>query len=104
MYVDPDHRGTDVADALMEAALSVAREQSLPMDRIVLDVDRANERARAFYDRWGFEHWGEMVVRDRLPRSPKMSGRLPICPGPAVKGHDGPYQKGSKTTSGAVAR
>ena len=69
------------------------------MDRIVLDVDRANERARAFYDRWG-----EMVVRDRFPRSPKMSGRLPICPGPAVKGHDGPYHKGSKTTSGAVAR
>jgi GNAT superfamily N-acetyltransferase len=64
VYVDPGHRGTDVADALMEAALSVAREQSLPMDRIVLDVDRANERAQAFYDRWGFEHWGEMVARD----------------------------------------
>jgi len=64
VYVDPDHRGTDAADALMEAALSVARDQSLPMDRIVLDVDRANERARAFYDRWGFEEWGEMVARD----------------------------------------
>jgi ribosomal protein S18 acetylase RimI-like enzyme len=26
-------------------------------------VDRENDRARAFYDRHGFEHWGEMVAR-----------------------------------------
>ena len=64
MYVAPAWRGTDVADALLEAALSVAREQDLPMDRIVLDVDRENDRAQAFYERWGFEHWGEMVARE----------------------------------------
>jgi ribosomal protein S18 acetylase RimI-like enzyme len=29
----------------------------------VLDVDRGNDRAKAFYDRYGFEHWGEMVAR-----------------------------------------
>jgi len=64
LYVDPEHRGTGVADDLMEAAYAVAREQDLPLDRIVLDVDRANERARAFYARHGFEHWGEMVARE----------------------------------------
>ncbi|WP_348611113.1 GNAT family N-acetyltransferase [Halobaculum rarum] len=64
VYVRPEYRGTGVADGLMDAALSTAREQDLPLDRMVLDVDRENERAQAFYDRYGFEHWGEMVARD----------------------------------------
>lgn len=64
VFVGEAYRGSGVGDRLMEAALSVAREQSLPLDRIVLDVDRSNERARAFYERWGFEHWGEMVARE----------------------------------------
>ncbi|UIP01141.1 GNAT family N-acetyltransferase [Halobaculum sp. CBA1158] len=64
VYVRPEYRGTGVADDLMAAALSVAREQDLPLDRMVLDVDRENDRARAFYDRYGFERWGEMVARD----------------------------------------
>ena len=63
LYVAPAHRGTGVADALVEAAIAVAESQDLPIDRIVLDVDPANERARAFYDRHGFEPWGEMVSR-----------------------------------------
>ncbi|MBX0323303.1 GNAT family N-acetyltransferase [Halomicroarcula sp. F13] len=63
LFVAESHRGTDVADDLLEAALRVARDQSLPLDRLVLDVDPSNERARAFYDRWGFEPWGEMVAR-----------------------------------------
>lgn len=64
IFVRERFRGTSVADELMEAAVSVARQQSLPLDRLVLDVDPKNERARAFYDRWGFDHWGEMVARD----------------------------------------
>ncbi|WP_418282807.1 GNAT family N-acetyltransferase [Halorubrum sp. DTA98] len=63
LYVAPHHRGTGVADDLMDAALELAADQDLPLDRVVLDVDRGNERARAFYDRHGFEHWGEMVAR-----------------------------------------
>ena len=63
LYVAPEHRGTGLADELMDAALSVAAEQDLPLDRLVLDVDAANERARAFYDRHGFASWGEMVAR-----------------------------------------
>jgi len=64
LYVRASHRGSGVADDLMEAALSVARDQDLPMDRIVLDVDPDNDRAAAFYERWGFLPWGEMVARD----------------------------------------
>jgi ribosomal protein S18 acetylase RimI-like enzyme len=63
LYVAPAHRGTGVADDLVAAAVDLASDQSLPLDRIVLDVDPANERARAFYDRHGFESWGELVAR-----------------------------------------
>ena len=64
LYVAPDARGTGVADDLMDAAVELARDQSLPLDRLVLDVDRENDRAKAFYDRHGFAHWGEMVARE----------------------------------------
>ena len=64
IYVEPAFRGEGVADALMEEAIAVARDQDLPLDRMVLDVDRQNERAQAFYERYGFAHWGEMVARD----------------------------------------
>lgn len=63
LYLRPEHRGGDAGDELMEGALSYARNQSIPLDRMVLDVDRENDRAQAFYERWGFEHWGEMVAR-----------------------------------------
>lgn len=64
IYVCPEHRGTGVADELLDAVLGVARDQDLPLDRIVLDVDDANERARSFYARHGFVRWGEMASRD----------------------------------------
>ena len=64
IYVAPDHRGTGVADDLMDAAVDLAQDQDLPLDRLVLDVDRKNDRAGAFYERHGFEHWGEMVARE----------------------------------------
>ncbi|MES3161289.1 MAG: GNAT family N-acetyltransferase [Halorubrum sp.] len=63
LYVAPEHRGTGVADDLVTAALDVAADQTLPLDRLVLDVDPTNQRARAFYERHGFENWGEMVAR-----------------------------------------
>ncbi len=64
VYVAPSHRGTGLADDLMNAALTLAADQDLPLDRVVLDVDPANERARAFYNRHGFESWGELIARD----------------------------------------
>lgn len=63
LYVTPDHRGSGLADRLLEAVLAVARDQSLPMDRLALDVAPTNARARAFYERHGFEPWGELVAR-----------------------------------------
>jgi ribosomal protein S18 acetylase RimI-like enzyme len=63
IYVRPEYRGTSVGNELMSAAVGLANEQDLPLDRLVLDVDRENERARAFYEKHGFEHWGEMVAR-----------------------------------------
>ncbi|WP_435093150.1 GNAT family N-acetyltransferase [Halorubrum sp. N11] len=63
IYVAPERRGTGLADELMDAAVAVAGDQEPPLDRIVLDVDSANERAKAFYGRHGFEPWGEMIAR-----------------------------------------
>ncbi|WP_122088892.1 GNAT family N-acetyltransferase [Halalkalicoccus subterraneus] len=64
LYVSPAHRGSGVADGLMESACTLAREQDLPLDRLVLDVDPENERACAFYDRCGFDPWGEMIAHE----------------------------------------
>jgi GNAT superfamily N-acetyltransferase len=64
IFVRESRRGTGLADDLLEAGLSVARDQDLPLDRVLLDVDRDNDRARSFYDRWGFESWGEIVARE----------------------------------------
>lgn len=64
IFVARGHRGTGVADDLMDAAVEFARGQDLPLDRLVLDVDRENDRAQAFYERHGFDHWGEMVARE----------------------------------------
>lgn len=47
--VAPEHRGTGVADALLEHLKAEA-----PSGRIVLGVNLDNERARAFYRRHGF--------------------------------------------------
>ncbi|WP_435194836.1 GNAT family N-acetyltransferase [Natronomonas sp. EA1] len=64
IYVVPDHRGTGLAGELLEAGLDHARSQDLPLDRVVFDVDPDNERAYAFYGKFGFETWAEMVSRD----------------------------------------
>lgn len=64
LYVAPSWRGRGVADDLLEAAVALARTQALPLERLLLDVDPDNERARAFYARHGFESWGEIVARE----------------------------------------
>lgn len=64
LYLGPDHRGSGLADALVDAAEAHARAQDLPMDRLVLDVDPDNGRAYRFYEKRGFEPWAEMVARE----------------------------------------
>lgn len=64
LYLEPGYRGTDVATTLVTDAFDHARTQSLPLDRILLDVDPKNERACAFYEKMGFEPWAEMIGRD----------------------------------------
>lgn len=64
IYVIESYRGTGVADELVQTGIDVASEQTLPLDRLLLDVDRENERAYTFYERHGFDHWGEMLVCD----------------------------------------
>lgn len=63
LYVSTRARGSGLADELFDAVLDVARAQNLPLDRVLLDVGPTNDRARAFYDRWGFEPWAEMFAR-----------------------------------------
>ncbi len=67
LYVRPDDRGTGLADRLMERALAVAADQDLPLDRILLDVDPANDRAKRFYERFGFTNWGQIRARQLSP-------------------------------------
>lgn len=64
IYLTPDHRGSGIADRLLWTVLEVAETQALPMDRVVLDVAPSNDRAIGFYERHGFEAWGELVVKE----------------------------------------
>lgn len=64
LYVVPDHRGSGLADRLLEGTLAVADDQSLPMNRLLLDVAPTNERALALYERHGFEPWGRVLARN----------------------------------------
>jgi ribosomal protein S18 acetylase RimI-like enzyme len=64
LFLDPAHRGSGLADDLLDRAVAHARGQDLPLDRLVLDVDPTNGRAARLYERYGFEPWAEMVAYD----------------------------------------
>jgi diamine N-acetyltransferase len=51
LYVDPQHHGKGVANALMQQALNSLQP---PADVVWLSVFSENARAIAFYQRWGF--------------------------------------------------
>ena len=85
LYVATDYRGRGAAEALLDAAIDFAREQALPLERLLLDVDPDNERAYAFYQKFGFEPWGGnrragaidySAVTDAIapPMAPKTTG------------------------------
>ncbi|MEZ2391914.1 GNAT family N-acetyltransferase [bacterium RCC_150] len=58
VYVAPEHRGSGLAERLLQEACSVALEE-LGAEMIELGVHEDNARARAFYERHGFEATGE---------------------------------------------
>lgn len=55
MYVRPEARGTDTANAIMTALLAYA---PTVVRQVQLTVVAANARAVAFYERHGFERYG----------------------------------------------
>lgn len=65
MWVAPDHRGTLVADKLVEAVCAWAQDQDA--QSVTLWLADGNARARRFYERLGFRSTGE---RQPLPSAP----------------------------------
>ena len=55
LYVVPDRRGQGVGGALMEAAMSLARERGA--GRMDINVDEEDVDARRFYERLGFRNY-----------------------------------------------
>ena len=53
LYVVPEARGEGVADALLDRAVDWGEERDC--ERVGLSVNAGNDRARAFYERCGFE-------------------------------------------------
>lgn len=60
-YVEPEHQGAGVGDALVEAVLS---RVPAGRDRLVLEAFEAHDESREFYEAQGFEPrgTGELVV------------------------------------------
>jgi ribosomal protein S18 acetylase RimI-like enzyme len=73
LYVRPAHRGQGLAKALLRHVAAAFRERGVAF--VALDVDRANEAARALYDGLGFIPYAERFalgaaeLEQRLSRS-----------------------------------
>ena len=63
MWVDPEHRGTGLADQLVAAVTAWAASEGRPTVR--LNVVEHNERARRCYQRLGFSLTGRRLFRER---------------------------------------
>lgn len=55
MYVREAHRGAGVSDAIMKELIDIARVR---VEIVLLSVVSQNDRARDFYERWGFRTCG----------------------------------------------
>ncbi len=65
MYVTPAARGTGIAARLVETVGQWARD--LGASRLYLHVTSSVGRARAFYEKVGFEPTGDVITMDRDP-------------------------------------
>ena len=62
LYTRPDARRRGIAQALMRAIAAILHEEG--RQYVVLGVDTPNERARALYERLGFEDAARMLRAD----------------------------------------
>lgn len=63
LFLLPEHQGKGIGRVCVEWALAEGRKANLP---VYLRVLKVNPRARAFYERLGFEKVGETVSHDLL--------------------------------------
>jgi ribosomal protein S18 acetylase RimI-like enzyme len=75
MYVDPGHWRQGVGDALMRTALE--RLAGLPYEEAVLWTFKANDRAIAFYERYGWRRDGAEKIHPRTGQ-PAARFRRPV--------------------------
>ncbi|MGF6833105.1 ribosomal protein S18 acetylase RimI-like enzyme [Paenarthrobacter sp. TE4293] len=77
VYVAPEHRGLGLADELLKEACKAAAED-LGATYLELGVHEDNSRARAFYERHGFETTGASrpYPQDTTKRELAMERRL----------------------------
>jgi ribosomal protein S18 acetylase RimI-like enzyme len=66
VYVVPESRGRGVVDALLDAALALARDE-LGATRMVLQVNEHNAAARRVYERHGYRLTGEFLQHPERP-------------------------------------
>ncbi|WP_172386844.1 GNAT family N-acetyltransferase [Streptomyces sp. MNP-20] len=81
VYVRPEHRGTGLTEALFGAAVEWARAaDGAGVERIRLFVHEDNERAEAFYRRFGFVRSG---VSASVPGDPSaLEYEMVLAPAP----------------------
>ena len=79
MWVHPEHRGAGVGDTLVGAVKTWARDEGKAA--LWLHVDKADPRARRFYERNGFVATGTEIRRER-DGAPELEMRCPL-PAPA---------------------
>ena len=60
LYVAPGYRGTGLADELIERAMQYAREEGCV--EFSLGVEATNERAKAYYEKLGFEPYRQKMA------------------------------------------
>ncbi|WP_016698633.1 GNAT family N-acetyltransferase [Actinoalloteichus spitiensis] len=74
LQVSPEHHGQGLGTALLRAV-----EESTALDRIVLQANVANRRAREFYRRRGFRVLSGPYQWLRRPRFLVLGARLPLA-------------------------
>ena len=77
VYVIPEARGRGVVDALLDAALTLAREE-LGARRMVLQVNEHNHGARRVYERHGYALTGQFLQHPERPGARDLEMARPV--------------------------